>query len=116
MSYQGSDEDKIPLPDKTVCTHEKYVMNVIYPKPYYIDLCYKEVALILQESKAKEALTRKQQKNRSKQQMFVEDDKKTELLQKPREYQVKFTIPNPSPLNPPILGISSKCWGCNLKL
>ena len=40
--------------------------------------------------------------------MFEEDDKKTELLQKPREYQVKFTFPNPTPLNPPILGISSK--------
>ena len=62
----------------------------------------------LQESKAKEALTRKQQKNRSKQQVFEENDKKVELLQKPREYQVKFTIPNPAPLNPPILGISSK--------
>lgn len=59
------------------------------------------------ESKAKEALTRKQQKNRTKQQMFEEDDKKVELLQKPREYQVKFTIPNPAPLNPPILGISN---------
>lgn len=63
------------------------------------------------ESKAKEALTRKQQKNRSKQQMFEEDDKKTELLQKPREYQVKFTFPNPTPLNPPILGISNGTFG-----
>ncbi|XP_045195664.2 ATP-binding cassette sub-family F member 1-like [Mercenaria mercenaria] len=59
------------------------------------------------ESKAKEVLTRKQQKNRSKQEMFVEDEKKTELLQKPKEYQVKFRFPNPAPLNPPILGISN---------
>lgn len=65
--------------------------------------------LHFQESKAKDALTRKQQKNRSKQEMFQEEDKKTELLQKPKEYQVKFRFPNPAPLNPPILGISSKC-------
>lgn len=59
------------------------------------------------ESKAKEALTRKQQKNRSKQEIVEEENKKQELLQKPREYQVKFTFPKPAPLNPPILGISN---------
>ncbi|KAL4218591.1 ATP-binding cassette sub- F member 1 [Mactra antiquata] len=59
------------------------------------------------ESKAKEFLTRKQLKNKSKQEMFQEDEKKTELLQKPKEYMVKFRFPNPAPLNPPVLGISN---------
>ncbi|XP_052221586.1 ATP-binding cassette sub-family F member 1-like isoform X2 [Dreissena polymorpha] len=59
------------------------------------------------ESKAKEALTRKQQKNRSKMEMFAEEEKKTELLQKPKEYIVKFRFPSPSSLSPPILGISN---------
>ena len=53
-------------------------------------------------------LTRKAQKNRSKQEVFAEEDKKTELLTKPKEYLVKFSFPNPTPLNPPILGISSE--------
>lgn len=56
------------------------------------------------ESKQKEALTRKQQKNKAKQNIFAEDDKPTELLQKPKDYIVKFSFPNPAPLNPPILG------------
>lgn len=33
-----------------------------------------------------------------------EDDEPVELLTKPREYQVKFSFPNPPPLSPPILG------------
>jgi len=36
----------------------------------------------------------------------MEDDSRpTELLQRPRDYVVKFTFPNPPPLQPPILGI-----------
>lgn len=31
-----------------------------------------------------------------------------ELLQKPREYIVKFSFPEPPPLQPPILGLHSK--------
>ncbi|KAL3871062.1 hypothetical protein ACJMK2_039085 [Sinanodonta woodiana] len=58
------------------------------------------------ESKAKDALTRKQQKNRQKQNLFQEDEKKTDLLQRPKEYVVRFTFPNPAPLNPPVLGLS----------
>ncbi|KAF6022291.1 hypothetical protein EB796_019391 [Bugula neritina] len=57
------------------------------------------------EKKAKEALTRKQEKNRSKQKNTEEDAKPTELLQRPREYLVKFTFPEPPPLNPPVLGL-----------
>lgn len=60
---------------------------------------------------AKEALTRKQQKNQTKQKMSEEDDRPTQLLSKPRDYVVKFTFPNPPPLNPPILGIYGVTFG-----
>ena len=33
-----------------------------------------------------------------------EEDEPQDLLAKPREYKVKFSFPNPPPLNPPILG------------
>jgi len=58
-----------------------------------------------QEKAQKEALTRKQQKNQTKQKLLEDDHRPTELLQRPRDYVVKFTFPNPPPLNPPILGI-----------
>jgi len=61
-----------------------------------------------QEKHQKEALTRKSAKNRAKLAVFGEDNKPQELLQKPREYTVKFRFPNPPPLNPPILGLFSK--------
>lgn len=57
------------------------------------------------EKKQKEALTRKQEKNRSKIQKQEEDSAPIELLQKPREYIVKFSFPEPPPLQPPILGL-----------
>lgn len=58
------------------------------------------------EKKQKEALTRKQEKNRTKTQKNNDDDQgPTELLQKPREYIVKFSFPDPPPLQPPILGL-----------
>lgn len=63
--------------------------------------------ITLQEKKQKEALTRKQEKNRSK--ITKEDDTgPTELLQKPKDYIVKFSFPDPTPLQPPILGLHSK--------
>lgn len=34
-----------------------------------------------------------------------------ELMQKPREYTVKFSFPNPTPLNPPILGAYEMSFG-----
>ncbi|KAL8567046.1 ATP-binding cassette sub- F member 1 [Nucella lapillus] len=61
------------------------------------------------EAKQKEALTRKQQKNRTKQAVFQEEEKPQELLAKPKDYIVKFSFPNPTPLNPPILGLYSEC-------
>jgi len=61
----------------------------------------------------KEALTKKQHKNKSKQQAIEdsEESKKQDLLQKPKEYTVKFTIPSPPPLNPPILSVHSVSFG-----
>ncbi|GCC21242.1 hypothetical protein chiPu_0019709, partial [Chiloscyllium punctatum] len=56
------------------------------------------------EKQTKEALTRKQQKCRKKNQ-DEESNEAPELLKKPREYTVKFTFPNPPPLSPPILGL-----------
>ncbi|CAG2246825.1 ABCF1 [Mytilus edulis] len=57
------------------------------------------------EAKQKEALTRKQQKNKSKLQTAEEDKGPQELLPRPKEYTVKFDFPNPAPLSPPVLGL-----------
>ncbi|KAG6465275.1 hypothetical protein O3G_MSEX015042 [Manduca sexta] len=58
------------------------------------------------EKKQKEALTRKQEKNRTKAQREDEDGAApAALLQRPKEYVVKFTFPDPPPLQPPILGL-----------
>ena len=58
------------------------------------------------EKAVKEALTRKQEKNRSqkKRQDMMQDNAETavELIAKPREYEVDFTFPNPPQLNPPV--------------
>lgn len=45
-------------------------------------------------------------KNRGRKQDTNDDDTNTgkELLQKPKEYQVRFRFPSPPPLNPPVLG------------
>lgn len=59
----------------------------------------------------KEALTRKQQKNQTKQKQAEEEVKPTELLTRPKEYVVKFTFPDPPPLNPPVLGIYGVNFG-----
>lgn len=61
----------------------------------------------MQEKKQKEALTRKQEKGR-KMVKHEEDELPVELLQKPRDYVVKFAFPDPPPLQPPILGLYSK--------
>ncbi|XP_068628387.1 ATP-binding cassette sub-family F member 1 [Battus philenor] len=59
------------------------------------------------EKKQKEVLTRKQEKNRSKTQREEADDgaAPVTLLQRPKEYIVKFNFPDPPPLQPPILGL-----------
>ncbi|BFG00427.1 ATP-binding cassette sub-family F member 1 [Drosophila madeirensis] len=56
------------------------------------------------EKKQKETLTRKQEKNKTKQQKD-EDEGPQELLARPKEYIVKFRFPEPSQLQPPILGV-----------
>merc|ERR1711994_38215 len=58
------------------------------------------------ESKQKEALTRKQEKNKTK--LTKNNDEDTwaqELLERPKEYQVHFRFPDVSSLTPPILGL-----------
>ncbi|CAH2068382.1 unnamed protein product, partial [Iphiclides podalirius] len=59
------------------------------------------------ERKQKEVLTRKQEKNRSKSQREEADEGAAPiaLLQRPKEYVVKFNFPDPPPLQPPILGL-----------
>jgi len=57
------------------------------------------------EAKQKEALTRKQQKNQSKLNKQDDEQGPTELLERPREYIVKFRFPETSQLQPPILGL-----------
>lgn len=64
------------------------------------------------EKKTKEALTRKQEKNRSKGGKKDDDDNgPTELLERPQEYNVKFSFPEPPPLQPPILGLYNCSFG-----
>ena len=62
------------------------------------------------EAKMKEVLTRKQQKGR-KTQNEGEDAAPMELLQKPKDYLVKFQFPDPAPLQPPILGAHNVTFG-----
>merc|ERR1719483_811388 len=58
------------------------------------------------ETKQKEALTRKQLKGQTKlSKNDDEDTGPTELLERPREYTVKFRFPETSTLQPPILGL-----------
>lgn len=65
------------------------------------------------EKKTKEALTRKQEKGRRRgaTQMEESSETTTELIRKPREYLVKFSFPDPPPLNPPILGLYNVDFG-----
>lgn len=60
------------------------------------------------EKKTKEVLTRKQEKNRGKNQKNDDEEGPQELLSKPKDYIVKFRFPDPPPLQPPILGLHSK--------
>lgn len=61
------------------------------------------------EAHAKKTATRKDKVK--KDEVKEESSKKEELLKKPREYKVKFTIPNPPNLNPPILGLKDIQFG-----
>jgi len=57
------------------------------------------------EKGAKEALTRKQMKGKSALQKKDDESGPTELLERPKEYNVKFRFPETSQLQPPILGL-----------
>lgn len=57
------------------------------------------------EAKTKDVLTRKQEKNKTKLQKNDDETGLTELLEKPKEYLVKFRFPETSQLQPPILGL-----------
>lgn len=58
------------------------------------------------EKKQKENLTRKQEKGKGKTQKANDaDEGPVELLAKPKDYIVKFSFPDPPPLQPPILGL-----------
>merc|ERR1719232_1367453 len=57
------------------------------------------------EAKSKEALARKQMKNRTKLEKNDDEAGPTELLERPKEYIVKFRFPETSALQPPILGL-----------
>ena len=59
------------------------------------------------ESKQKEFLTRKQEKNIKNKGIQQEDTGPKELLKKPKEYVVKFKFPEPNELAPPILGLKN---------
>lgn len=63
------------------------------------------------EKKQKEVLTRKQEKNRTKMQKQEDETQQTELLQRPKEYLVKFRFPEPPPLQPPVLGLHNVTFG-----
>ncbi|KAG8521065.1 ATP-binding cassette sub-family F member 1 [Galemys pyrenaicus] len=62
------------------------------------------------EKQTKEALTRKQQRCRRKNQ-DEESQEAPELLKRPKEYTVRFTFPNPPPLSPPVLGLHGVTFG-----
>jgi ATP-binding cassette subfamily F protein 1 len=48
--------------------------------------------------------SKKKKKGGNKRGAEEDEDEPPDLLAKPREYKVKFSFPNPPPLNPPILG------------
>ena len=58
------------------------------------------------EKMGKRVEQKSKDKGRGRKQDPIDEDVTTgkELLQKPREYQVRFRFPSPPPLNPPVLG------------
>jgi len=63
------------------------------------------------EAQAKTTTTQKQKKNQSKKEQEETSNQQAELLQRLKEYKVKFTLKNPPPLNPPILGLKDAAFG-----
>jgi len=63
------------------------------------------------EAQAKTTRTHKKEKNMSKREQEESSQENPELLQRMKEYKVKFTIKNPPPLNPPVLGLKDAKFG-----
>ncbi|KAK3740045.1 hypothetical protein QZH41_016326, partial [Actinostola sp. cb2023] len=63
------------------------------------------------EEKTKAVQGRKNKKGGKKGDMEEDDIQTLELLKRPKEYVVKFSFPNPPPLNPPILGLKEVYFG-----
>lgn len=63
------------------------------------------------EAQAKVTTNRKKEKNMSKREQEDAVAQQAELLQRMKEYKVKFTIKNPPPLNPPVLGLKDAKFG-----
>jgi len=63
------------------------------------------------EAQAKVTTNRKKEKNMSKREQEEAQTNQAELLQRMKEYKVKFTIKNPPPLNPPVLGLKDARYG-----
>merc|ERR550534_3216106 len=63
------------------------------------------------EAQAKVTTNRKKEKNMSKREQEEAQTSQAELLQRMKEYKVKFTIKNPPPLNPPVLGLKDAKFG-----
>lgn len=63
------------------------------------------------EAQAKVSTTQKQKKNQSKKEQEESSQQQPELLQRIKEYKVKFTLKNPPPLNPPVLGLKDAKFG-----
>merc|ERR1712179_499145 len=63
------------------------------------------------EAQAKTTTKQKKDKNMSKREQEDSAQEQTELIQRVKEYKVKFTIKNPPPLNPPVLGLKDAKFG-----
>jgi len=63
------------------------------------------------EAQAKTTTNQKQKKGASKKEQEEMAQEHQQLLQRPKEYKVKFTIKSPPPLNPPILGLKDASFG-----
>ena len=47
---------------------------------------------------------------------FADEGKKKDLVQKPKEYSVKFSFPEPTKLPPPVLGLHSMIMDFSFRL
>lgn len=79
----------------TTCLHLPFIMY------QSIEMTF----IYLQEKETRGQQKRRNDKGKKKGDPTDEDVGPQELLKRPKEYVVKFTLPNPPSLSPPILGI-----------